>query len=1027
MTAPSPDNRPTTLAPLQIRVATVMTGGVSLAVWMGGIAAELDRLRRSNPTAADPGNVGAAPAEPAYAALLGLLNATVEFDVFAGTSAGGINAAANALAAATDGSTDTLRSTWIELGSLQDLLRSPLEKNPPSLMYGDAGLLEGLRAGLPHVVGPALGTPDAAGAGGDYPRLAITTTLLRGEASRFRDDLGTLVQDVDHHGLFVFDRADLLDPQIVPKLALAARSSASFPAAFEASRVPVGQALDPEHPDMGKHINATSTGWAVDGGVLANRPLGPALRWVFERPSQHHVRRVLAYVVPSSGEPPRGQASAAVATDPPGMVQTLLGTVGALANQSIAAELETIHSHNLAVGAQARARGHLASLLLLGSPDQQAAQIDAMWPDYVHSRAEREAQELLDEVDRHVAGRTSASRLPAAWRNETAALPTSPRGWHRAAFRTRLDELPRVAPLSSEDLPSLGLDTLERSAAVVLRLTKSLYPVTVDEETAKQIEYLDEVKRMVHGTLAAARDAIVQSRGAPDLEKLVDRQMPPADDPSPPPIPDWIASLARRWPHPDPTQSDAVTERLSQAWQALAEASTMLSTVSPDDGENELRYLGDTGGGAVRLARMVIAQEVLSPAPPVLDQRVELMQMSADTGTHITVDSRGRTRATDKLTGLQLNHFGAFYRRAWRANDWMWGRLDGVGWVMHMLLAPDRVRHLATTAEGVIAVLSEATGARVGDAGAAVTVELERLLRAPEDALPSGLPHTASWTASAVQRRVAWEELQRVNDLLQDSAEPATAASGDFRRMASRVFAPHPGGDPDDDTLRSTVPELLGVCRVGEEKILDDARSGSQLFVKTASKTLATGSAAAQAAAGESPPAPLRPVLPVLRGAAATTYIVGMGATSIPQVFAYLVGAGGIAALTGGAGGIAAVVHAGAVVAFGLLLLLFLYVGFSRIGLRVALSAALAVAGVLVAYVAAAPFIPTDWQIGGWQPRDGPFTALDAALGWLQEHAVAWLILVLGVLGLALRPWSRRRRARPAGPGAADTPAAPGP
>ena len=30
----------------------------------------------------------------------------------------------------------------------------------------------------------------------------------------------------------------------------------------------------------------------------------------------------------------------------------------------------------------------------------------------------------------------------------------------------------------------------------------------------------------------------------------------------------------------------------------------------------------------------------------------------------------------DKLAGVELAHFGAFLKRSWRANDWMWGRLD---------------------------------------------------------------------------------------------------------------------------------------------------------------------------------------------------------------------------------------------------------------------------------------------------------------------------------------------------------------
>jgi predicted acylesterase/phospholipase RssA len=62
----------------ELRVAVVMNGGVSLAVWMGGVTRELDRLRRD---------------DGAYAAIAGLTRSLPRVDVIAGSSAGGINGA----------------------------------------------------------------------------------------------------------------------------------------------------------------------------------------------------------------------------------------------------------------------------------------------------------------------------------------------------------------------------------------------------------------------------------------------------------------------------------------------------------------------------------------------------------------------------------------------------------------------------------------------------------------------------------------------------------------------------------------------------------------------------------------------------------------------------------------------------------------------------------------------------------------------------------------------------------------------
>src|SRR5439155_24262495 len=69
----------------ELRIALVMNGGVSLAVWMGGVTRELDRLRLG---------------DGLYGELLKLTDTTARIDVIAGASAGGIHGAVLALAIA---------------------------------------------------------------------------------------------------------------------------------------------------------------------------------------------------------------------------------------------------------------------------------------------------------------------------------------------------------------------------------------------------------------------------------------------------------------------------------------------------------------------------------------------------------------------------------------------------------------------------------------------------------------------------------------------------------------------------------------------------------------------------------------------------------------------------------------------------------------------------------------------------------------------------------------------------------------
>ena len=115
----------------QLRFAVVLNGGVSLAVWMGGVVHELDRLTKAlGSDAARRATDAAVPRSPDALALR-MVGATARADVISGTSAGGINGAALALAQVNrSADLSTLRSLWIERGRLESLLRPPFRGDP---------------------------------------------------------------------------------------------------------------------------------------------------------------------------------------------------------------------------------------------------------------------------------------------------------------------------------------------------------------------------------------------------------------------------------------------------------------------------------------------------------------------------------------------------------------------------------------------------------------------------------------------------------------------------------------------------------------------------------------------------------------------------------------------------------------------------------------------------------------------------------------------------------------------------------
>ncbi len=158
-----------------------------------------------------------------------------------------------------------------------------------------------------------------------------------------------------------------------------------------------------------------------------------------------------------------------------------------------------------------------------------------------------------------------------------------------------------------------------------------------------------------------------------------------------------------------------------------------------------------------------------------MEQRVDLIQVSADAGNGLDT----RDRAEQKVAGLQLAHFGAFYKRSWRANDWMWGRHDAVQRLVQVLLDPARLRQLGM---GSVEHVAGGRADRLRRARARPTrsscaqakprpwdpkkaVEELSVPRRPEALTPPAtLPMCAQAIARRLQFGVLQEELRHVSD-----------------------------------------------------------------------------------------------------------------------------------------------------------------------------------------------------------------------------------------------------------------------
>jgi patatin-related protein len=1021
---------PASPATQELRLAVVLTGGVSLAIWMGGVCREIDLLNQ----ASDPDGVAPPGRSESdrrvcelYRRLLDLLDVRVSLDVLSGTSAGGINAALLGMANARRRDTGPVRDLWMDAGAFDRLLRDPRRPDPPSLLRGDFLLTK-----LHDAIGAI-----AAGPPPPDPRpthVFITTTLLSAELSTFTDNYGTLIADADHHGLFHFTEELLAGaaPEVLaPRLALAARSSASFPGAFEPAFLPYRAGADAAHPDMSAYLNATAPHWASDGGLLVNRPIAPLLQEIFERAASGQVRRVLLYIVPSSrpaqpSEPDRFD-------QPLTLGEALMRDLSATLNQSIAADLSAIRDHNDRVTAVAETRLRLAALgvrLDAGARGSGAAGLTvladaATWRDYRQRQAEWLVRPLAAAIMRQVAADPA---LRDRWRDGLAPGSDGEQRLRAAAGAAIVRNWPARPPTSVRSVvrvaASLGRPALDAAKATILDILASGYVLTDDHDARARLaacgarvhrastpEQETDLPVFVANRLGAGGEAETLNQAVVRLAgEFVGRSAPAAGgaagaggsagagDAGGATVQSYLAAwrtlagslidvrdllreLAARVPAGRPAGDEEVDDapvRLSLA-QRRSEAAYRVNTYL------DFLLARDVPRTVGRLLDLHVAERSVLPVGVDVQQRVELVQVSADTRTLL---APGRSTARDKLTGMQLHHFGAFYKGSWRANDWMWGRLDGAGWLVHLLLDPRRILSVLETA-GVepadragrfLARIEDITGpAPVTSPDGALPTRAELLaelafLSADTVPLPASLPLLSLWVARRAQQAIAVEELGTV------ARQVRAGTDGAPSRLEREWLASYDAAPPGDPAATAA---LLATCPVPAQRLTDRDQTESPLFIRTLTQAVAVTTAAATALT--SPPAFLRPTFAAARSITRTAYV----ATD---------------RVHGSRSGV--LTAAGAMMAFGVLAMIThnVVLGLSGLALFGAGAVMLAIAlwratptilaslvAAVLVLVAAAPWLPwADERLFGWLQR--------SAVPWMREQRWAWSVLFLLVL-----------------------------
>jgi patatin-related protein len=734
------------VADKELRLALVCYGGISLAVYMHGITKEIWHLARASRAHRDGESAGLG-SEGIYHALLDEIADTTGIelrtlvDIVAGASAGGINGVFLAQALATGQSLDPLTDLWLKTADVEALLdpdQAPSHKLtkfwalPIAWMAArgstvektvEAGARPEVRAKLEKFVRSRWFEPpfggkqllnmmldafDAMAAAPAGPRLLpagqpldlfVTVTDFRGHPERLKLNSPPEVVETEHRLVFSFsDHGQADAPFAHPaELAFAARATSSFPGAFPPATV---AELDsvladrkvawPTRESFLEHAlprqyaaGAADKAALIDGSVLANAPFRPAIDALKERPARRQIDRRFVFIDPTPGQRIRMLGET---TESPGFFQTIIGALTDLPRQ------QPIRDNLDAIGTR-------------------SARIERMLTIVERIRAEVEGQvESLFGYTLFLDWPTP-KRL-SAWRSRAQVSAANKAGYGHAAYGMLKVEgvADRIATHLHQIADQPGPDRwrrlrdavwaeIERRGADDFATTHaaSASPASLDllrahdlgfrirrlRLLARRLTELDQAHQ--NAELAPMRDAIYESlagylecqRADPFIGLREAARAADLDAAA------LLDDLAGRM---DLRTLDRDTDdRLSAGLAALSKEMRRPML---------LAYLGFPFFDIATLP--LLQGEGLNEFDPIRVDRI-----SPDDCTTIR---SGGAQAT--LKGIQFNNFGAFFSRAYRENDYLWGRLHGAERLIDILLST--LPPGATLAPGRVTTLKRA-------------------------------------------------------------------------------------------------------------------------------------------------------------------------------------------------------------------------------------------------------------------------------------------------------------------------------
>jgi len=709
----------------ELRLALVCYGGISLAVYMHGITKEIWHLARASRAFA-AGEAAGSASEGVYRRLLETIENQADLklrilvDIVAGASAGGLNGIFLAQAIARGQSLDPLTALWLEKADVDEL--TDPEARPGSkltkmwaipIAWAAAGREAGLEetvepaaraevkaklgafvrgrwfeppfggAGFSHLVLDALDAMAAQPAGpallpdGQPLDLFVTVTDFSGHPERLRLNSPAEVVETEHRLTLAFtDRGHCDEGERIladtAELAFAARATASFPGAFPPFTVGeldavlatrkrdwptrdafLARALPRQHA-----AGHAETAALIDGSVLANAPFHPAVEALRNRPARREIDRRFVYIDPHPGKKSvhfgsKGESAV------PGFFQTIFGAMSDIPReQPIRDNLEAIEARSARIrrmreitGAirpevEAAITDALGSTFFLAKPT--AARLLA-WRGKAHERATKGAGYAFASYG-HLKLATIAEELAILFHSLAGPAKRPPLDSYRQAIAAFIDAQGLREPRA------LSASGASDAAVLFFRRHDLRFRIRRLRFLGRRIEEMEQAGEVPREAAQTMRDGLFEAL-APYLARQADNFY------------DAATCAAARSPDRIEAALDAIaTRRDLAALDARADARLASAFTALPKTERRQMLLTYLGFPFYDIAMLPLLQgEGIDEFDPVKVDRIAPEDARA-------IRSGG---AEASLKGIQFNSFGAFFSRAYRENDYLWGRLHG--------------------------------------------------------------------------------------------------------------------------------------------------------------------------------------------------------------------------------------------------------------------------------------------------------------------------------------------------------------